>query len=331
MADQLLQSYLETPDPGEADSSLGALIFQHAVPLLNRIVSRRLGESSRQDVDDIVSDVTLSLISRLKALKSGSGGEIIRSFESYVAAAAHNGCDQYLRQRYPERHRLKNRLRYLIGKHPKFALWEDSASRWVCGLELWKQRPTVAALPDLMPHLSSGVRPERLLEDLFRASGAPLEFDGVVDWFARIWGVRDHSQSSELPDDLTASESRGPDVLMVETQSLHGLWNEIMALPAPQKTALLLNLRDPGGGSALWLFASAAIVSVRKIADAMEWPVEEFAQVWPKLPLSDFDIAERLSVTRQQVINLRQAARQRLARRFINDRSALKAMGKSAS
>jgi DNA-directed RNA polymerase specialized sigma subunit len=36
--------------------------------------------------------------------------------------------------------------------------------------------------------------------------------------------------------------------------------------------------------------------------------------LWRRLPVSDLEIAERLGVTRQQVINLRQAARQRLAR-----------------
>jgi len=44
-------------------------------------------------------------------------------------------------------------------------------------------------------------------------------------------------------------------------------------------------------------------------------PVERLASLWNKLPLQDADIALLLGITRQQVINLRKSARERLARR----------------
>jgi hypothetical protein len=40
------------------------------------------------------------------------------------------------------------------------------------------------------------------------------------------------------------------------------------------------------------------------------------AAIWPRLPLDDLAIAERLACTRQQVINLRMAGRKRLATRL---------------
>ena len=46
----------------------------------------------------------------------------------------------------------------------------------------------------------------------------------------------------------------------------------------------------------------------------LEMPAEEFVEVWKRLPLSDIEIAEMLGLTRQQVINLRKCARERLAR-----------------
>jgi hypothetical protein len=45
---------------------------------------------------------------------------------------------------------------------------------------------------------------------------------------------------------------------------------------------------------------------------------EEFAEIWNHLPLDDNRIAEILNLTRQQVINLRKSARERLARRMKN-------------
>jgi hypothetical protein len=45
-------------------------------------------------------------------------------------------------------------------------------------------------------------------------------------------------------------------------------------------------------------------------------PVERLASLWNDLPIEDVEIAEHLGVTRQQVINLRKVARERLARRM---------------
>ena len=51
--------------------------------------------------------------------------------------------------------------------------------------------------------------------------------------------------------------------------------------------------------------------------------VDDFAEVWKDLPWSDLRIAERLGITRQQVINLRKCARERLARRMFGAKGDL--------
>jgi hypothetical protein len=43
---------------------------------------------------------------------------------------------------------------------------------------------------------------------------------------------------------------------------------------------------------------------------------ENLAAIWNDLPLEDIRIAELLQLTRQQVINARKSARERLARRL---------------
>ena len=63
--------------------------------------------------------------------------------------------------------------------------------------------------------------------------------------------------------------------------------------------------------------------SLRKRADESDvaqmtllTAVEEFAALWNELPLADNAVAARLGCTRQQVINLRMAARKRLGHRL---------------
>ena len=63
------------------------------------------------------------------------------------------------------------------------------------------------------------------------------------------------------------------------------------------------------------MFPAAGVASVRDMAAALEVSPEEFASLWNDLPLEDAKVAERLGLTRQQVINLRKSARERLARR----------------
>ena len=87
-------------------------------------------------------------------------------------------------------------------------------------------------------------------------------------------------------------------------------------LPLRQRIALLLSLRDSEGSSVLYLFPMTGVTSILEIAKSLDIPAEDFADLWSKLPLEDNGIAERLGIARQQVINLRRSARERLARRM---------------
>ena len=57
------------------------------------------------------------------------------------------------------------------------------------------------------------------------------------------------------------------------------------------------------------------VATFREVAAALEIGPEELAELWNRLPLEDLEIAARLGLDRQQVINLRSTARQKLARR----------------
>lgn len=314
---ELLHLYFAAADAVQEERLLASIVFDHALPVVRRTTRQRLRGTPAQDIDDVESDVTLQLVKRLKSLKQDPERETITDFPSYSAVAAHHGCDEYLRQVRPQRHRLKNRLRYLLAKDDSFALWHDSERGLVCGPALWRQRAVVSAQPGLAVKLSAaGSTPEAILRDLFVLTGSPLEFDSVVEVFAALFAIRDQTYARDIKEDSALSKEIAADDRIQQSQTLCALWNEIAELPLTQRAALLLNLRDANGGSALWFVASSAIASVRKIAELVDVPAEQFAQLWSRLPLSDLEIAQRLGVTRQQVINLRQAARQRLARKL---------------
>ncbi|MFI5179332.1 MAG: hypothetical protein ACHQO8_12240, partial [Vicinamibacterales bacterium] len=58
------------------------------------------------------------------------------------------------------------------------------------------------------------------------------------------------------------------------------------------------------------------IATIRQIAEVLDIPALDLAALWSELPLDDTRIGARLKLTRQQVINLRKSARERLSRRM---------------
>jgi Spy/CpxP family protein refolding chaperone len=78
----------------------------------------------------------------------------------------------------------------------------------------------------------------------------------------------------------------------------------------------MLNLKDERGRGCIALFQLTGIATMRQMAAVVEMTIEEFTGIWNELPMEDAKIADLLRLTRQQVINLRKSARERLARRL---------------
>ena len=320
-ADELLRLFLSTPDISESEFFLETLLTQHAQPQIQRIARKKLsflGTAEYQDVDDISSEVVSELLRRLRELRDSGDSDTIKSFAAYTATTTYRAYNDYLRKKYPQRHRLKAQLRYVLGSNVRFSLWEDAAGTWLCGYRKWMGSnavgiPATAEFPEQF--LTAA--PPDMLACLFDTAGGPLEFDDVVSTVVDLKGLRDWPGEPQELDELpsTAQETNVLEKLQ-NRQWLSRLWKEICALPLPQRKALLLNLRADEGDSALALVPLAGIASIRQIAGMLEMAAEELAALWNRLPIDDIAIAAQLGLTRQQVINLRKSARERLARRM---------------
>jgi RNA polymerase sigma factor (sigma-70 family) len=307
--DPMLASFLAVSDESAFEHALGEVLTRHATPIIRRIVAARLGASS--DTDDVVSHVLLQLMLRLRQARHEHTIESIEAFESYVASAAHHACDHAIRRKHPARWRLRNRLRYVLEHDPAMAIWKDRDGTWLCGRGSWRGRADRATSPTL--DAVSGERtPKELLSRLFDVSDAPLELTRVVDLAASAWQI----PLVEVDDETEVERLRDPrpsaDLEIDHHQQAVRAWTQICELPLRQRQALLLNLR----GDALSLFVATGTASLRAIASALEMSAERLASFWNDLPMPDNDIAATLGCTRQQVINLRMAARKRLANRL---------------
>src|SRR4030095_4330105 len=136
--DELLARFLESTSEPESSVLLERLIGEHVLPLIREIVRSNLrGARGLQDAEDVTAEVALRLRKKLRDLKLTPPEAVAGGFRGYVAVAAYNACYQYLRQEYPNRSRLKAKLRYALTRRPEFALWRSESRRWLCGFAAW--------------------------------------------------------------------------------------------------------------------------------------------------------------------------------------------------
>jgi DNA-directed RNA polymerase specialized sigma24 family protein len=311
----LLREFLSSS--ATSAKALETLLFEHAEPLIRRIVGRRLsGSVPQQDREDTVGDALVELLGRLESWKHGDSRPI-DDFLAYTSVIARHSCDHYLRSLQPQKFRMRNRIFYLLDTSPDYAEWDTEPGRAVCG---WA-RQTGQSAGKLEPgwYHSIPIRPGASEPDIvaqIMSAVSPLRVDDLLEATAHLSGLGDET-TVEWGDVEAVMPSHEPDYeeRLDFRRALGQLWMEIRELPVAQRIALLLNLRDEQGNSPLASFPALGIATLRQIAEALEFPPEELAGIWSRLPLSDLEIAKRLTLERQQIINMRKAARQRLARR----------------
>lgn len=336
IADLLNEFVLATDE--EVDGALERLFRDGIEPSASAVIKHKLGISMRADDQDHVNQIGLDLLSGvkssllplLKRVRDGADSSVVENFNAYVRAAASNAFRQFLRDKYPNRLRLRNKLRYILTRRKPFAFWKDDSGTAICGLALWHdgqiQPIRAAALEILQVDISSNVathgdpddnhRIVELIKEIFELATAPLIFEDLVSVTWHLLGLREAQNVSEddhafdtLSSKVQNIEERFDDRALIEH-----IWSKLGLMPLRHRRALLLNLRDDKGNDLLSLFPVLGVASVRQVAAILEFEPEELAAVWNRLPLDDLAIAERMGLTRQQVINLRQSARASLRR-----------------
>ena len=346
--DPLLVPYLTSRTEREADALLTRVLTQQAEPIIRGIFRRKSGlgghaggsgyGDSAQDHEDLFSEARALLIAKLKECRGGNG-DPISNFAGYAAVTTYRVYDRHLRLRYPKRWSLKNKLRYLFTTQPGIDTWQTRDGDPQCGFTAWRtagqapasdlksralrENPEAAFRAAFGTETPAHIGPVQLVAGLLTHVGASVRLDDMVQAVAALWGVQDSAPiGSYGEDDEEDAVSRLADTrASVEDEVdrkeyLRRMWVEVRQLPNRQCAALLLNLRDPAGRGIIALFPLLGIASMRQIADAVGMTPESFAEIWADLPVEDLVIAERLGITRQQVINLRKVARERLARRL---------------
>jgi hypothetical protein len=305
----------------EVDREIEYLVLQVAQPLIGSILSRYKGPGAsvaQHDLDDLRSIIHLRLVAKLRTLPAAAA-EAIGDFEKYVAVLTYNVVNDHLRRVFPERTRLKNRLRYTLTHDPRLALWSvegtlvAGSSEWIGARQFASE--VLLASDAQTAAMRRGDRIGDALAAIFRAHASPVIFDALVTFTAELWHIVEGEGNEAGRSAAAAQAVRGASDF--ETREyLRVLWREIQELRPMQRKALLLNLRANDSVNVVSLIVMTRIARIDDVAAALEMSPEALAAIWNELPLDDVRIASMLQVTRQQVINLRKSARKRLTRRM---------------
>jgi DNA-directed RNA polymerase specialized sigma24 family protein len=293
------------------------------------ILRRKSGMSLRDDDThpDNVEAIELlhEVMVRLLDRQASAGAAAWDDLAAYAATTAHNAWSDHLRQKYPKRASLKNRLRYFLSHQPRYDCWNGSDGDLLAGLHAWRlesaQPPgdqRVAALREGRERLPAGSVPrkalerfeapdwDRLLGALFERLRAPLPLDGLVSVVATLVGLKeDRTESLDaLADDdgelgLADDAVRTPEEAAEVRSMLRELWGAVLALKPDYRAAYLLNLPGPGKTRAdIEVFVLQGVASLTDIEQAIGLERWQYGMAFDQLPL---DAADRAALDEHTV------------------------------
>jgi DNA-directed RNA polymerase specialized sigma24 family protein len=314
----------------KAEAARERLFTEHFLPVVRAKVGVRLSPSS--DVHrDICQEVFERLTKKLQQLSvqtdhNGASSMVRKSnWRSYAEKIAFHCVVNHIRKQSQLWRSISGRLRYLVETQGKrFAIWRVDTQE-VCGLSGWRDRPYVQLRSDdsrLADVMAGMAKPwPELVEKVLEIAAAPVRFDKLVALFHR-YSVPKHETPMPVKhdeDDLSSECENLPATQPTSeyhaylTQMTEHMWKSICSLPVEHRRALMLNLKGADGGD-IQLVDYLKLASREEIARCVEIPENQFEKLWPELPLDDNKIAQMSGATRQQVINWRSAARERLKR-----------------
>lgn len=302
-----------------SEEAIGEVLAGHAVPLIERLLEAAVKRStlSAADARDLAGDLELRVLQRLVRLAEHPREQPLANLDDYIGRIVHHAVDDHLKRQDPLRTRLAQRVRYVLTHSRRLALWGRGPV--VAGFVEWLggHAPVTVAPPSRLPAsaIADARRLRETIEQILRRSAGPVELEALVDALAEGIAL---SRQPFVPAATLASRGESVDPLarLEGREYLQQSWEEIVTLPLRQRRALLLQLRLDDGDSVVRLLPALGIVNIEEVAKALEMPLGELLSLWNELPLEDQRIAAMLGASRQQVINLRKCARERLARRL---------------
>ncbi len=337
--DRISESAISTENAARPDS-IDELIAVYADPIIKKVLLQRLNiyfTPSRKvlnppEAEDLYQTVILKLIALIGADKTGSVTQNISEMTNYVAMITHNVCNDFLRMKYPERNRLKNKLRDLMRRHPDYTCWV-AESRIICGRKSWiglaEADNTVNLVNEFIRSESGGsngkLNIDRLVQlplsqltaELFSRCRGPIELDHLVLIISNLQGIKDGLNESLDVEKLSTSHISDSPTRYYEhlevKELLLRLWEAVCDLPLNQRRAFIFTSSDHSGESLLHRVLRERVITMAQLYQSLDMTREELISIWQKLPMNAPAAASVMGTSAGMVAKWRHRALKRLS------------------
>ena len=338
----LYARYIAAAEPLEIDRARERLLGACA-PLIENTVRYKFGLGRRwsssaasgaaeEEASDVIGDAYVAVLKWLQTPAEAGEPAAVEDFSRYLRTIVQNTFADWVRRQHPGRHRLKSRLLALASRDTPvsgFSTWETSSGANLFGFSAWQGReprmnPRFSKwLTDPASIIQTGSQHPRelplpaLVARVLNWISSPISIDMLAAGLAELLGMKDEPALNILDaeNELILSQP-APGVENRAVDHIHSqnllrlLAEEVCLLPVNQAKAVLFALER---GELVMLAATA---TPSRVAGLLGCPLEDLGRALEDVPLADLAIAHRLGVARQQVINLRKCARERLGRRL---------------
>jgi DNA-directed RNA polymerase specialized sigma24 family protein len=321
-------------------TAIDELIISHVDPVIKKILLQRLRlhfngshrDLSSSEAEDIYQTVVMKLFGNPRVCNLARLHNNIDELRKYTAAIAHNVCNDFFRAKYPERNRLKDKLRDLLRRHPDFASWREQ-DRTLCGFANWigchqsnkaerliheiDENSNAAEIEGLNLTALAGSQLSKLVADLFCWCQGPIDIDNLIYIVAKLHGIKDCPVESLTCDNLAVHrivDPFGSHHEYIELKDLLlGLWTGLLDLPHNHRRAFIYMSQDQAGESLLHRMLREQLVTVSQIYAMLELTREELIEIWDLLPMDTQTAAAKLGVDSRLIAKWRHRATKKLA------------------
>jgi DNA-directed RNA polymerase specialized sigma24 family protein len=321
-------------------NAIDELVISHVDPVIKKILLQRLRQyfsgSSRNlpwaEAEDVYQTVIMKLLGNPRASNLALLHDNLDELRKYSAAIAHNVCNDFFRAKYPERNRLKDKLRDLLKRHPDFASWRDQ-DRTLCGFANWGGRRQSNKAEELIHEIDenwnnavfkglnmaalSASQLSKVIADLFHWCDGPIDIDNLVCIVAKLQGIKDHPIESLNYDSLAVQRIANPPGRHYEYIELRdlllGLWAVLPDLPYNHRLVFIYMSQDQAGESLLHRMLREQVIRVSQIYAILKLTREELVEIWDLLPMDTQTAAMKLGVTTRMIAKWRHRALKKMA------------------
>lgn len=271
---EAVRAYVRERDERRSEERLVALL-EMVRPTAMAVVRQRFTlqrmenpAEAEEDANGVVTDALTKLCEVLREARDERNVDRVRSLTPYTNQLVVEAFGDYLDRRYPDRRRLKQRLRHLLANDSQLARW-TLAKVAIGGLAPWSGKPPAESdrwtrlqddpqsiydteLSDAAPVRS---QERSVVLALFRWVNHPAVLDTLTTVMVKILGLNLRVASLDDPMITGGSGNNaeglgaqlvalglGPDATAEERERLRTVWKAIASLPVKERLVLLLGL-----------------------------------------------------------------------------------------